>query len=228
MLRLLLILVLITPALAGPFEEANALAAKGKYVEALTLYQKAAEGNPDPAILYNAGLAAYKIHQFELAADYLSRARQAVPNNPQPLIKLIQTYQALERGAQAELLIEELRTLRRSAPSLAGQDTFVREQFTLGGTEVHVFEFFEPNYEERDHTWDFVVKERGGEQFTIYLMYDLVTSQVTQKQTYALDRASTEGGRENLTLFRREPGYQEVRDLVKRVLLGEQLPEYSR
>ena len=57
-----------------------------------------------------------------------------------------------------------------------------------------------------------------------------MTTAATHKanvETYLLDMAWTKGGRQNLTIFERRPSYVEVRELVKRALAGEELPEFS-
>jgi Ca-activated chloride channel family protein len=61
--------------------EGNRLLEEGKFAEALAAYERAAEARPDaPEVVYNQGVAHYRIGEYEKAADFFRRAM--TPGDP--------------------------------------------------------------------------------------------------------------------------------------------------
>ena len=80
------------------FDTANKLLEQGKHAEALTHYKKALALLPkEPAILFNAGMAAFGSKDFNTAVDLWKQLKQLEPSDWHLRAKLIQAYQALEK-----------------------------------------------------------------------------------------------------------------------------------
>lgn len=224
----LFLMLLTTIVWSDPsnFEKANELARKGEFLEALELYRLVAKEEPENLeVLYNAGLAAYMSQNYDVATQYWSDLNRRDPGNSRVLSKLVQAGEAL--GQDTSALRKELKALFKSGanPEFTKERCYVREQFQANGKWVMVFEFPEPDYEKREHTWDFVVLGEDREQEAMYyFMFDAMASEVGKTKTYFLDIRWAQGGRRNLVVFTRLPDYDEVRGLVKKSMAGEKLP----
>ncbi|MEW6278131.1 MAG: tetratricopeptide repeat protein [Candidatus Eremiobacterota bacterium] len=233
-----LIVLLVCLVLPARGENASSLLAQGNsrmdardYAGALKFYEQARKLEPDnPAILYNLGLAANFCGRHPAAVDALERYRVLEPGNYLGLTKLIQALEGAGRAREAEARVAELRGWWKSGrtPELSTERSFVREQFPVGKHWVVVFEFFEPDFKAREHTWDFMVYDAPGSSDALamfYVMYDEAASAAVEtKKTdlYFFDVRGPGGGR-TLGVAVRKPTYPEARQWMKRAIAGEKI-----
>lgn len=237
LLAVLLLLFFPTATLADEadrlFQESIPFMEKRDYKSALELLRRAHQIEPDsPAIVFNLGMTANYTGDFELGITAFRQYRELKPDDNRGLTKLIQSYQGAGLDEQAENVIDELRT-RWKAGRLANtpmekERSFAREIFFQENYQVMAFEFFEPNPETREHTWDFCLLNSEGQQDAmIYVMEDKMASEEIVKQTgqtpYFFNIRWAQGGRKLIGMTKRKPTYAETASIVRRVLNNEKV-----
>ena len=116
------------------FDEANELMDKGSFAEALAKYRELLEIEPRAlGPLYNGGMAAFELGQFESARDLWKRAKTEDPEDMQVRAKLIQTYQSLAQISDRDAERAELFSLhkKRYHKGLADPDYYARSNPSL-------------------------------------------------------------------------------------------------
>lgn len=235
-LRLLVVVLLLVPLLARA-ETPESMLAEGRaefearrYTSALAIYQRLLRYQPrNPEALYTAGLSAYLSDDFASARQYWTSYIQVQPTDWRGLDKLIQAEQALGDQAHLKSHIAQLTSLYKAGkiPELQSERSFVRHQMRDAQNHVYAFQFFQPDYKQREHTYDFVVKDATSDKTRamFYLMFDEAASGSGPKLWFFDVRA--EGGRRSLATFGFEPTFEECVDLVRRVLAGEKIPRWQ-
>lgn len=222
------------------FENANSLLERGKAAEALTHYKQALAILPkDPAILFNAGLAAFTAKDFAFAADVWSQLKAVEPLDWHARAKLIQAYQALGKTAERDKEREELFAMWKSGKpaELKNQLQYCRDQFEVNGKKVMAFEVFELKGDRAlRYIFSILNKTEDGEEYRISLGSYSFTNAVwrqTRKPTpkdderlfhldgYFPNRHVTYG------MFFPEPSYDETRAKVVQILEGKGNPMSS-
>jgi tetratricopeptide (TPR) repeat protein len=94
-----------------------ALAASGRYSEAIVEYNRALTQRPDPRVRLNLALAYYKTSQFPKAIQTLLKVRNEQPGELQPILLLADCYLRLGRNKD---VIELLTPLQRADPTNLG------------------------------------------------------------------------------------------------------------
>ena len=90
-----------------------ALAASGKYGEAIVEYNRALSQKPDPRVRLNLALAYYKTSQYPKAIETLRKVRNEQPSELQPVIILADCYLRLGRNKD---VVELLTPLQQVGP----------------------------------------------------------------------------------------------------------------
>ena len=91
---------------------ANELVARGKYEDALPLYQRILARDPTYAMsVYNLGLCYYNLGRLDQAERYLSQAGELSPNDPEAYIHLGMTYLKMSRLDAAEQAVRRALSL---------------------------------------------------------------------------------------------------------------------
>ena len=114
--------------------------------EALEKYQRMLATDPDNRVaLFNAGLAAYLLGRPEQSVAYWTRLKELAPEDWRVRSKLIQAYQALGRGRERDDERAGLLQVRSVTQDeeLRRTKKYCRDQFTVGDSQILVFEFFE-------------------------------------------------------------------------------------
>ena len=214
------------------FDTANKLMEKNKPAEALTHYKKALTILPkDPAILFNAGMAAFATKDFNTALEMWKQVKDVVPSDWHVRSKLIQTYQALGKTAERDAERTELFAMwKKGEPAeLKQQFEYCRDQFEVKGQRVMAFEHFELKGN-RALRYVFSILDATGEaeDWRISLgSYDITnnvwreTTKPTPKEgerLFHLDGYFKNGGHATFGMFAPEPTYDEIRARVVKIL----------
>lgn len=222
------------------FAAGNALMEQGKYSEALPHYKKALAVLPDePALLFNGGLAAYKVKDYALAAELWKRLKTVDSSDWHVRAKLVQVYQALgkikERDAERAELFEMWKAGKPA--ELKQQFEYCRDQFEAGGKRVMAFEHFELKGNRALRYVFSVLNEAGDdEEFRISLgSYDTTNAiwrETTKPRPKEGDRlfhldGYFQGGHATYGMYFPEPSYDEVRLRVIQILEGKRKPVSS-
>lgn len=240
MARLIFTFLVVLSAIPVSAQDVDSLMRQGKtrletqdYAGALEFFRQAFERSPDnPEVVFNTGMAANLSGDFDLGVAAFTRFRELVPDEPRGLTKLIQAYQGAGKDREAEAVIDDLRVWwkdgRLDDTVMAEERSFVREQFQAEGYLVMVFEFFEPNFEEREHTWDFCVLKNGKEQVAMYyVMFDQIASAdivaKTGQTPYFFNVRWSGGGGTLVGMTERKPTYAEAASIVKQSMAGKKV-----
>lgn len=220
------------------FETANAFMEEGKYGEALKYYQDGLAILPgDPAMLYNGGMAAFNINNFETALDLWKKLKTVGPNDGQARSKLVQVYQALNKFPERDKERDELFDLWKSKKSkeFSERDFYCREQFETSGYKLVVFEHFELKGP-RALRYVFMISKPGTEDFKISLgSYDL-TSNIWRETTKPTPKEGERlfhldgyfmNGHATYGMYHPAPTYDETRAIVVKILEGKAKPVSS-
>lgn len=218
------------------FEKANEAFEANNFSEALKLYKEVLAILPDdPAVLYNGGVAAFGIKEFNTAQDFWSRLKKVDPEDWMARAKLIQTYQALNKIAERDKERGELFELRKSkkVKELSDAPVYCREQFESNGYKIMVLEHFELEGS-RALRYAFIVsKPDKSEEFKItlgsYSMTNAVWRETTKPTPKEGDRLFHIDGYYNwghatIGMYHPEPTYEETRAIVIKVLEGKSKP----
>lgn len=220
------------------FENGNKLMERRKPAEALTHYQQALAILPkEPALLFNAGMAAFGVKNFSTALDLWKQMKELQPADWLVRSKLIQTYQALGKIAERDAERAELFALwKKGEPAELKQEVeYCREQFEVNGKKVMAFEHFELKGN-RALRYVFTILDETGEAeaWRISLgSYDITNSiwRATRKpepkegeRLFHLDGYYKNGGHATFGMYFPEPTYDETRALVVKILEGKDKP----
>jgi tetratricopeptide (TPR) repeat protein len=223
------------------FDTANKLLEQGKHAEALTYYKKALALLPkEPAILFNAGMAAFGSKDFNTAVDLWKQLKQVEPSDWHLRAKLIQAYQALGKTAERDAERTELFAMwNKGEPAeLKQQYQYCREQFEVNGHKVMAFEHFELKGE-RALRYVFSILDKTGqaEDWRISLGSYNFTNAVwreTRKpkpkegeRLFHLDGYYKGGGHATFGMYFPEPTYDETRAKVVSILENKSKPVSS-
>jgi tetratricopeptide (TPR) repeat protein len=210
------------------FKAGNDLMEQNKYAEALIKYKEGLAITPDAlGMLYNGGIAAFSTDDFALALDWWKRLKAGDPDDMQARAKLIQTYQAMGRSAERDTERKELFQVRNSGKGreLFDTDYYVREQGSLGGRRVMVFEYFELRGDRALRYVFYVLDDAGKTEFRISLgSYEMTNSiwRETAKPKAGERLFHMDGyynwGHATYGMYTTEPTYDETREIVKAVL----------
>lgn len=219
------------------FEIANSLLERGKSAEALTHYKQALAILPkDPAILFNAGLAAFSAKDFTFASDLWQQLKAVDPSDWHGRSKLIQAYQALGKTAERDKEREELFAMWKSGQpaELKSKVQYCRDQFEVNGKKVMAFEHFELKGDRAlRYVFSILNKTEDGEEYRISLGSYRITDAIwretrkpkpkDEERLFHLDgyypnRHVTYG------MFFPEPSYDETRAKVVQILEGKGNP----
>jgi tetratricopeptide (TPR) repeat protein len=214
------------------FDTANKLLEKNKPGEALVHYKKALAILPkDPALLFNAGMAAFASKDFNTALDLWKQLKAVDPLDWHVRAKLIQAYQALGKNAERDAERTELFEMwKKGEPAELKQEVeFCREQFEVKGVKVMAFEHFELKGE-RALRYVFSILDATGqaEDWRISLGSYNFTNNVWRETTkptpkegerlFHLDGYFKGGSHATYGMFAPEPTYDEVRARVIKIL----------
>lgn len=220
------------------FETANAFMEENKHAEALKFYKEGLAILPeDTAMLYNGGIAAYSIKNFETALDLWKKLKTVDPADGQARSKLVQVYQALNKLPERDKERDEIFALWKSKKSkeFSERDFFCREQFEVNGYKLFVFEHFELKGE-RALRYVFMISKPGAEDFKISLgSYDMTNNfwrEMTKptpkegERLFHLD-GYFKNGHATYGMFHPAPTYDETRKMVIDILEGKAKPVSS-
>jgi len=85
-----------------------ALAASGRYAEAISEYKRALQLQPLPQIRLNLALAYYKTDKLALAVEALKKVREELPNDPRVVMLLADCYLRLGENKKVIALLDPL------------------------------------------------------------------------------------------------------------------------
>lgn len=215
------------------FNKAQDLSEQRKYKEALVEYEKCLELSPeDSSSLYNGGLSAYFTKEYNKALKLWSKLKELDPDDWQVRAKLIQTYQAIGDKEKLEAERKQLFELRKTNEELQKQKHYCREQLEVNGKDIMVFEDFELKGDRAIRYYFAIIgNDKDKEEYHISLgSYDFTNEawKRTNKpkegeRLFHLDKYFQEN-HETYGFFTPEPSYDEVREVVIRILEGKVKP----
>lgn len=219
------------------FEIANSLLEQRKADQALVHYKQALAILPnDPAILFNAGLAAYSSKDFAFALEVWKQLKAQEPLDWRTRAKLVQAYQALGKSSERDKERDELFAMWKSAKPAEFKEQFqyCRDQFEVKGQKVMAFEHFELKGDRAlRYVFSILNKTEDGEEFRISLGSYSFTNAVwrqTKKpppkegeRLFHLD-GYFKAGHATYGMYFPEPSYDEVRSKVIEILEGKKDP----
>lgn len=222
------------------FEAGNDLMENQKFAEALAKYKEGLAIIPEvQGLLYNGGLAAFSINDFEQALSMWKKLKELEPEDWQLRAKLIQTYQSLGKNTERDSERKELFDLRKSGKiaELNKAEYYVREQTTFGGRKMMIFEHFELKGPRGLRYVFYILNNEGKPEYRISLgSYDTTnniwreTTKPTPKEgerLFHLDGYFANGGHATYGMYPKEPTYDETREIVKKILEKEKKPVSS-
>lgn len=131
---------------AASYNAGVVLAETGRQKEALMRFDRALAADPkliDAA--YNAGQGYYNVKDFAKAAERWETASRLAPDDFDVAKKLVQTYVALGRDAEAAKARARVFALKKAArdPKLVSMKSYVYDQFDLGAHHIYAYESFD-------------------------------------------------------------------------------------
>jgi tetratricopeptide (TPR) repeat protein len=221
----------IEPDIEILFKGSIAAAESGRLEDAIQAMERVRVVVPnDSTVLWNLGLWYAELQDHESALEMWEQCRRVDSGDWQVRAKLIQAYQALgeielrDREREALLSWYDLATDEERSKI----DLFCREQFTVGGTKVMAFEFFEPSGDRRVYLRFTILDADGNEDYRYSLgsygtttLIARETGQIEQdERLYHLDRYDSRS-HATLAFYGEQPDYEAVRKSVVRALQGE-------
>lgn len=214
------------------FNTANALLEQRKPGEALVHYKQALSLLPDdPAILFNAGMAAFQIKDYAFAAEAWTKLKTVDPLDWHTRSKLVQVYQALGKPAERDKERTELFEMWKAAKpaELKQRAEYCRDQFEVKGLKVMAFEHFELKGDRAlRYVFSILNKAEDGEEFRISLGSYKFTNAVWREQQnpkpkederlFHLDGYFKNGSHATYGMYFPEPSYDAVRAKVIQIL----------
>lgn len=235
LLSLALTALLSLPAVSeapAEFLQANQLLQQRKYAEALPLYQKLLQGEPDGhSLLFNAGIAAQQSGQAELALRYLLHLKELEPAAPDTRAALVRCYQALGRKTERNRELAEVQRLHFAStdPAEKSQPGFLRDIFRSGPFEVLCQQFYKPAgamqllyvfVSTRDGQTEPEELRIGVESSDIDTEMARELKQIGPKdRIYSLDGFG-KGTHSTFEMFEKEPAYETIKAKVENILKG--------
>lgn len=220
------------------FKTANELMEQRKNAEALIQYKRAlAILGDDPAILFNAGMAAFGSKDYGAALELWKKVKEIDPGDWHTRSKLIQAYQALNKLPERNAERGELFAMwKKGEPAdLKQRVEYCRDQFEVNGKQVMAFEHFELKGKRALRYVFSILDETGqAEDFRISLgSYDFTNAvwRETQKPTpkaderlFHLDGYYKGGSHATFGMYFPEPSYDQIREIVLKILEGKTKP----
>ncbi len=220
------------------FAAGNELMEKRKYAEALVEYKKGLAALPDdPAILFNAGLAAFSSKDHAFALESWKTLKALEPTDWRLRTKLIQAYQALNRLSERDAERTQLFEMWKSGKpaELKEQSKYCREQFEVKGKKVMAFEHFELKGNRALRYVFIILNETEDEEaWRISLgSYDTTNAVWREmrkpppkegERLFHLDGYFNNGGHATYGMYFPEPSYDDTRNKVIQILSGSSTP----
>lgn len=220
------------------FETGNSLMEQRKFAEALVQYKQALAILPnDPAILFNAGMAAFNTQDYAYAAESWKKLKALEPLDWHARAKLVQAYQALGQLPDRDRERAELFELWKSGKSaeLKKQAEFCRDQFEVKGQKVMAFEHYELKGDRAlRYVFSILNKTEDGEEWRIsmgsYKFTDAVWREMqnpkpkAHERLFHLDGYFKNGAHATYGMFFPEPSYDDIRAKVIKILEGKDDP----
>jgi len=220
------------------FAMGNTLMQQRKSAEALVQYKEALAILPnEPAILFNAGVAAFGSNDYAFAAEAWKQLKAVDPLDWHTRAKLVQAYQALGNLPERDKERAELFEMWKSGKpaDLKKQSEFCRDQFEVKGQKVMAFELYELKGDRAlRYVFSILNKTEDGEEWRIsmgsYKTTDAIwreTRNPRPKDTerlFHLDGYFKNGGHATYGMFFPEPSYDVIRAKVITILEGKADP----
>lgn len=217
---------------SGAFEEGLRLMRAGDYAGARKQFLAASAADPDAdGPLYNAGAAAYGAGDYPGAAASWEKLAARRPADWRVRESLVQAWQAAGDSAKRDAARQALRGMKRAGRDreLAAAEFFCRERFTEGNRTVMALEYFELT-PPKGKIYSFVVSAPGGAapDYVVSLGSYESTTQVArqmkeigpEERLFHLDAYLADNSHETLGMFKKRPGYEEVRNMVTSYMRG--------
>ncbi len=215
---------------------ANLYIGKNDHDKAEKHYKLALKTKPDD-LLSNSNLAQlYQSNKnHELALEYFTKVVELEPNDWRAAAKVIQENQALGKISERDNAIKYIYRLwsENKISELNQQGFFIREQASIKEGNLFVLEYFELKGE-RPRKYIFKIQDptTGDNLLEISLgSYD-VTTQFSRKtgtigadeRIYHLDGYLPNGSHYTYAFFDKQPGYDDIKQMVMNVLSGKHKP----
>jgi tetratricopeptide (TPR) repeat protein len=221
----------LDPADAKPVLMAGvAFTSMGKDAESLELFRKATQIKPDYVLAWaNIGQIRQNQEKPAEALDAFRTAWKFQKDDYKLLSKIIQCEQAMgqikERDADRVLLF------KMHKQGVVAAQLYCREQFKVNQMKVMVMEFFELEGEWAVRYAFHVLDDKGNSTRRISLgSYDMTTQIARQlgevgkdERIFHLDGYTT-GRHTTFGMFKKEPTYEETREMVVKVLTDKMKP----
>ncbi|HEY7371856.1 MAG TPA: tetratricopeptide repeat protein [Polyangia bacterium] len=196
---------------AASYNAGVVLAETGRQKEALMRFDRALAADPkliDAA--YNAGQGYYNVKDFAKAAERWETASRLAPDDFDVAKKLVQTYVALGKDAEAAKARARVFALKKAAkdPKLAAMKSYVYDQFDLGAHHIYVYEAFDTSGD-LAYVYKFVVTYQDKPVGSV----NLETSAVIREQGVPFILGMDKPGR-HTTLgktWRQQPAYKVIK-----------------
>ena len=216
------------------FAMGNTLMQQRKPDQALVHYKEALSIlSNDPALLFNAGVAAFGSKDFAFAAETWKKLKEIEPLDWRARSKLIQAYQALNKLPERDKERAELFEMWKSGKpeDLKKQTEFCRDQFEVKGQKVMAFELYELKGERAlRYVFSILNKTEDGEEWRVSLGSYKTTDAIWREtrnprpkdneRLFHLDGYFKGGGHATYGMFFPEPTYDEMRAKVIQILEG--------
>ena len=212
------------------FGEANDLVGRGENAAALEKYDACLAVEPEmTGALYNGGICAWFLSDYEKAAGLWKRLKKLEPGDVMVRAKLVQAYQVMGRPDLRDEEREGIYQLRKTSenPEVKRLAYFCRDQFEVGEDrrKVMVFEHIEL-VGERGVRYVFHLLDGKGETRSRISLgsYERLNRIVREDFPGAKRRWHLDGydprGHATYAFYDGEPGYDEVRATVEKILTG--------
>lgn len=234
--------LLTTAAWADPetlFREGNALLTRKMYAEALQKYEQGLAEEPKGAgLLYNAGLSAYFLANYEVAIAHWKQLKHLDPTDWKLRTKLIQAYQAAGLEAQRRSEQEELVNLWKITENaeFKAQDSYTMDQFKVGDRLVLTRVPFQSK-PDRKVLYKFLITRPGVDELEDYYLslgsYEATTQFAREsgqikagERLYHLDQYLPRG-HATFAMVAGLPAYGDVKQWVREIVEGKRKPATS-
>ena len=206
--------------------EADEFFAQKRYPEAIAKYRECLAASPDrPTALYNGGLAAYQAGQFDVAVEWWERLHGLEPKDTGVLAKLVQAHQARGEREKRDATRAELLRQRAQLPEAERRkrERYCRDQFRVGDQRVMAFEYFELTGDRALRYRFSILDADGAEKEYVSLgSYEMTTRVAREleqigKEDRLFHLDGYFGKAKNYAafdVFKKEPGYDDVREAV--------------